>query len=327
MPLIVPEYSRRSYQLLNRSRPMPFVIAHRGASGLLPEHTLEAKALAHGLGADWLEQDLVLTRDNIPIVLHDIFLDTVTDVAEQFPGRQRSDGRYYAIDFELEEIRKLNASERFDHKTGLAVFPNRFPAHVGRFRIPSFEEEIQFIQGLNKSSGRVAGIYPEIKQPAFHEKEGKDITSVTLEILERYGYQTKNDACYLQCFDARTLKRVRNELGCGLRLVQLLEPADCQLELNSPEAMNGLMQKIAIYADGIGPNLLSVLPPQQSSYKRSVLVDAAHQAGLEVHPWTLRKDALPENFATFTDLHQALMQVGVDGVFSDFPGESIQLFQ
>ena len=95
----------------------PIVIAHRGASGYLPEHTLAAKAVAHAQGADFIEQDVVLTRDDQPIVLHDVHLDTVTDVAQVFPGRKRGDGRYYAIDFTLEEIQRLRVTERVDHQT------------------------------------------------------------------------------------------------------------------------------------------------------------------------------------------------------------------
>ncbi|MDB6140762.1 MAG: glycerophosphoryl diester phosphodiesterase, partial [Verrucomicrobiaceae bacterium] len=105
----------------------PIVIAHRGASGYLPEHTLPGKALAHAMGADCLEQDIVLSKDDVPIVMHDINLDTVTDVAKHFPDRKRDDGRYYALDFTLAEIKQLEACERFNPKTGKAVYPNRFP--------------------------------------------------------------------------------------------------------------------------------------------------------------------------------------------------------
>ena len=115
----------------------PVVIAHRGASGYLPEHTLPAKALAFGQGADFLEQDVVLTKDDQPIVMHDIHLDTVSDVAKKFPGRNRADGRYYAIDFTLAEVRTLQAQERIDLKSGTPVFAGRFPAQGSDFRIPS----------------------------------------------------------------------------------------------------------------------------------------------------------------------------------------------
>ena len=109
-----------------------------GASGYLPEHTLAAKAVAHVMGADFIEQDVVLTRDDHPIVLHDVHVDTVTDVATKYPGRARDDGRFYAIDFTLAEIRTLRVSERIDIETKKAVYPQRFPVGESAFRVPSF---------------------------------------------------------------------------------------------------------------------------------------------------------------------------------------------
>ena len=130
----------------------PIIIAHRGASGYLPEHTLECKAMAFGMNPDYIEQDVVLTKDNHPVVIHDHYLDTVSDVDRVFPGRKRSDGRYYVIDFTLEEIRKLRLRERIDLKTGNCVYPKRFPGEtIIDFKIPTLEEEIQLIQGDRKS--------------------------------------------------------------------------------------------------------------------------------------------------------------------------------
>ena len=134
------------------------IIAHRGASGYLPEHTLEAKALAYAMGADYLEQDVVATRDGQLIVLHDIHVDRVSDVAERFPDRHRSDGRYYVRDFDLPELRTLNVHERRDEDGKTAVFPRRFPTNSGRFSIATLGEEIEMIQGLNRSTGRAVGI-------------------------------------------------------------------------------------------------------------------------------------------------------------------------
>lgn len=169
------------------------VIAHRGASGYLPEHTLPAKAMAYAQGADYLEQDLVLTKDNALIVLHDHYLDRVTDVAERFPQRARKDGRFYAIDFTLKEIKSLKFTEGFDIKDGKQVqsYPNRFPMWKSDFRIHTFQEEIEFIQGLNHSTGKNIGLYPEIKAPWFHHQEGKDIARETLAVLKQYGYTKK----------------------------------------------------------------------------------------------------------------------------------------
>ena len=155
------------------------VIAHRGASGYLPEHTLAAKAMAYALGAHYIEQDVVMTKDDVLIVLHDITLDRTTDVSEKFSNRSRDNGRYYAIDFTLEEIRSLSATEGFRLRGDERVqgYQNRFPMNSSSFSISTLEEEIQLIQGLNKSTGKDIGIYPEIKQPKFHRDEGKDIST------------------------------------------------------------------------------------------------------------------------------------------------------
>lgn len=301
---------------------LPVIVAHRGASGYLPEHTLEAKAMAHALRADFLEQDIVLTRDDVPIVLHDIHLDTVTDVARVFPDRAGGDGRFYAIDFTWDEIRRLNVSERFDLQRNEAVFPNRFPVRQGHFQIPRLEDELEFLQGLNKSTRRNTGIYPEIKQPHFHRQAGKDITRIVLDVLTRYGYVGQEDACYLQCFDPAELRRIREEFGCQLKLIQLLEEETCRQSLISPEQTLGDLSAIARYANGIGPSLNGVF--QNGSATR--LVPAARDCGLLVHPWTYRSDALMGGFDAFYDLHAASLMVGVDGVFTDFPDQTRALF-
>jgi glycerophosphoryl diester phosphodiesterase len=135
------------------------------------------------MGADFLEQDIVLTKDDAPVVMHDIQLETISDVAERFPARKRTDEHYYALDFTLVEIKQLHANERINPKTGRAVYPNRFPPGRSSFQIPTLEEELQLIQGLNKTRGRVAGIYPEIKQPGWHRKQGHDVSRIVLPIL------------------------------------------------------------------------------------------------------------------------------------------------
>ena len=160
----------------------PILIAHRGASGYLPEHTLPAVVAAHVMGADYIEQDIVLSRDGIPLVLHDIYLETTTDVAVKFPGRNRSDGRFYAIDFDLDEIKSLSVHERVDG-SGTAVFGSRFPVVDMALRIPTLAEEITLINGLNHSRSRSAGYYIELKAPALHRAAGLDIATITLELL------------------------------------------------------------------------------------------------------------------------------------------------
>ena len=164
------------------------IVAHRGASGYLPEHTLASKAMAHAMNADYIEQDLVLSKDDIPIVIHDILLDDVTNVSEKYPNRKRKDGKYYVIDFTFEELKTLEITERFDSETGLQIYPSRFPKGASSFRLHSLQDEIELIQGLNKSTDKNIGIYPEIKNPKFHHENGKDFSKIVLEILTRYGY-------------------------------------------------------------------------------------------------------------------------------------------
>lgn len=316
-----------SIQMVNAETPI--VIAHRGASGYLPEHTLAAKALAHGMGAEYLEQDVVLTKDDQPIVLHDIHLDTVSNVAEVFPDRRRVDGRYYAIDFTLAEVQQLRASERVDAKTKKPVFPKRFPPRTSHFTIPTLAEELELIQGLNKSSGREAGIYTEIKAPAWHRGEGKDISKIVLEVLDRYGYCQRSDAAYVQCFEVVETKRIRQELNCQLRLVQLLGKNDWK-EVDFDFARQELtkaMSEIAEYAEGIGPRMDDVIRGRQKNGDLIVtsLVEVAHQHGLVVHPYTLRADALPDYTASFDELVKLFfVDAKVDGFFTDFPDMALQ---
>ena len=305
----------------------PIVIAHRGASGYLPEHTLEAKALAHAMGADFLEQDLVLSKDNIPVVLHDIYLDTVTDVATRFPERKRDDGRFYALDFTVTELKQLHVTERMDAKTDKAVYAGRFPVGKSSFQIPTLEEELEFIAGLNKSTGRVAGIYPEIKQPAWHRKQGRDISRVVLPILQRHGYRTKSDPCWVQCFEFAETKRLRTELGWEGRLVQLFgggkkgeDGTDFEF-LRSPAGLD----EVAKVADGIGPALGSIISGKSvADRKVTALVKEAHARKLAVHPYTIRADELPKTVTSLDEFHRLIfVEAGVDGVFSDFPDKTV----
>ena len=156
------------YTSVSIGQPSKIVIAHRGASGYLPEHTLVSIALAHGMGAHYIEQDIVLSKDDQPIVLHDISLQAVTNVADIFPGRARTDGKYYAIDFDLAEIKRLKVIERIDVEKNTVIYPTRFPSYQSAFQIPTLSEEIELIQGLNHSTGKSVGLYVEIKEPEWH---------------------------------------------------------------------------------------------------------------------------------------------------------------
>lgn len=315
--------------LLAMSAAPPLVIAHRGASGYLPEHTLAAKAVAHAQGADYLEQDVVLSRDGVPVVLHDIHIDTVTDVARRFPERKRADGRYYAIDFTLAELKQLAVSERFDPRTGEAVFPARFPVGVPGFQVPTLEEELRLVQGLNRSTGREAGVYPEIKEPAWHRREGQDVSRVVLDLLRRYGYRAKADKVFVQCFDPAEVRRIRGELRWEGRLVQLLE---ARLSPNHVPEYDRLrtregLAELARVADGIGPHLSDVFAPAAGGYQPTSLVADAHAAGLVVHPYTFRADQLPPGVPSFEELLRLFVGAGVDGLFTDHPDRTVALLR
>lgn len=310
------------------------VIAHRGASGYLPEHTIAAKAMAYAQGADYIEQDLVMTKDDELVVLHDRHLDTVTNVADLFPDRHRSDGRYYVIDFTLDEIRQLSVVERFEVKEGVAtpVFKDRFPLGKSSFHVHTFAEEIELIQGLNVSTGKSVGLYPEIKSPAFHREEGKDIAAAALIVLKQNGYDKKTDKVFFQCFDSSELQRIHDELmpqlDMDLPLVQLMgtEP-----EYHWMLDKKG-MQRLATYVDGIGPSAFLLVAPDSTAAEIKVtgLVELAHAAGLQVHPYTFRRERtqMPPFAKDYEDFLRIFFDVvGVDGVFTDFPDLTVKFLE
>ena len=294
------------------------VVAHRGASGYLPEHTLASKAMAHTMNADYIEQDLVLSKDDIPIVIHDILLDDVTNVLEKYPNRKREDGKYYVIDFTFEELKSLEVTERFDSKTGLQIYPNRFPKEKSSFRLHSLQDEIELIQGLNKSTGKHIGIYPEIKNPEFHHKNGKDISKIVLGVLTNYGYNSKEDNCILQCFDTKELERIRKKLNSDLFLVQLMESSEQQSQL----------PHFASYADGIGPWYKHLISSKTTSgFSFTSLVEEAHKLSLVVHPYTFREDSLDE-FDSFQEMIDVIIhKAGADGGFTDFPDRMKEILE
>ena len=302
---------------------MVAIIAHRGASGYLPEHTLPAKAMAYAMKADFLEQDVVATRDGELVVLHDVHLDRVTDVAARFPERAREDGRYYVRDLDLAEIRTLNVTERVD-EAGLAVFPNRFPANTGRFGIHTLAEELALVSGLNRATGKTTGIYPEIKRPQWHHEEGIDVAAAVLDLLAAHGYQSAGDPVFLQCFDAAELVRIRTELGCRLRLVQLIGEnswGESETDYDFLRSQQGLAE-VAKTVDAIGPwaEQLYSVDPIKGKPASSGLTEDAHSLGLLVHPYTFRADDLPPGFPCFEDMVRFFAgDLGIDGLFTDFP--------
>lgn len=308
------------------------MIAHRGASGHLPEHTIPAKALAYAMGADYLEQDIVATRDDRLIVVHDIHLDRVTDIAERFPERARDDGRFYARDFDLAEIETLKAHERTDEE-GQRVFPGRFKSAGEEFRVHSLERELELVAHLSRHGARPVGIYPEIKHPAWHRQEGVDISLLVLETLARFGYRDHAAPAYLQCFDENELQRIRHQLGCRLKLVQLIGEDDWTPEPTNFAAMRTTkgLAVLADTVDGIGPwfnRLYKANKRGGAGVSDSGFVTRAHEQGLFVHPYTFRSDALPPGFSDFDSLLEfAVGTLSIDGFFTDFPDAAVRFLK
>tara|TARA_B110000444_G_scaffold254556_1_gene287291 strand:- start:829 stop:1809 length:981 start_codon:yes stop_codon:yes gene_type:complete len=320
--------------LASQSESKKVVIAHRGASGYLPEHTLQAKAMAFAMGADYIEQDVVMTSDDHLIVLHDITLDRTTDVAECFPDRVRDDGRYYAIDFTLAEIKGLQASEGFEIVGGekKQSFAKRFPLGKSTFSVPTLSDEIELIQGMNKSTGKNIGIYPEIKSPEFHRKAGKDISTAVVKMLKSYGYTSKQDKVFLQTFSFEELKIIHNEIlpgeGIELNLVQLIDGASSYPWMFEADGMD----KLSAFADAVGPEKGLVVSPDSQKIDIQVtdFVARAHAAGMQVHPYTYRID--PGQLPAYADCFEDLLDIhyygaDVDGVFTDFPDHAVDFLR
>jgi glycerophosphoryl diester phosphodiesterase len=310
----------------NIKMPYPAIIAHRGACGYLPEHTLPAVELAHTFDADYIEQDVVLTSDGVPIVLHDVTLELTTNVATLFPERHRDDGLFYAIDFTLEEIKALNAHERTD-SLGNPVFPERHSGTEAEFKVPTLAEEIETVDRLNKSSGKRTGVYIELKRPEFHEQEGVDIYQAVIDVLTTFDRLGENAETVIQCFDPETLKRFAHEgifKGPLVQLVLTESIANWRGDFEAMHTMSGLKEVVA-YAHGIGPdvNLL-----ENESGGSSEMVMAAKKLGLFLHPYTLRADSETLPGVNFESLHKKLfIDLEVDGAFTDFADQTRELLK
>ena len=311
---------------------MTIVIAHRGASGYLPEHTLSAAAYAYALGADFIEQDVVLSKDSHPIVLHDIHLDQVTNVKDKFPNRSRGDGRWYAKDFELLELKQLTVHERTQLDGSGAIFPKRFPYGQGNFQIPTLQEEIDLIKGLNQSTGRNVGIYPEIKKPAWHMQEGVDISKVVLEILNTNDYNSPADNVFLQCFDSKELKRIKNKLNSSLPLIQLIGSNAWNESDDNYDLMltRQGVKNISSYAVGVGPylQLLYQTSVANNNIQPTIFSQFVRENNLLIHPYTFRADAVPLAFKDFAEMVIWFSNVlNVDGIFTDFVDKTVSLLK
>ncbi len=275
------------------------------------------------MGADYLEQDVVATRDDELVVLHDIHLDRVSNVADLFPDRERADGRFFVRDFTLSEVKQLSVHERLN-ADGSPVYPERGDGRGdGQYQIQTFSEELEFIAKLQAEEGRPVGIYPEIKRPQWHREEGVDITPLFLATLRAFGFESHSDPVYVQCFDDRELVRIRDFYRCELKLIQLIGENDWgeaetdYEDLRSPEGLKRLAKTV----DGIGPWVNRLYHYQNGGQVEDAgLVSAAHAEGLAVHPFTFRSDDLPPGFESFAELmHFTVDELSIDGLFTDFP--------
>ncbi len=300
------------------------VIAHRGASGYLPEHTYSGAVMAFASGADFLELDVVMTKDGHLIVMHDLTLNATTNVEEVFPEKNNKKGKSQVIDFTLNEIKLLKVHERSSRTGKNAAFPQRFPIDSQLFEIPTLDNMINLVKGLSKSSGRIMGLYIEIKAPEFHKKHNMDPASTMLKMLKHHGFKEATDPVFIQSFDSKTLKKLRYQHKTRLRLIQLIGENHWRLSdtdftyLKSEKGLN----EVSKYADGIGPwmNQLVTGVDLSGNFQITNLVKNARRKDLLIHSYTFRADRLPDYVSNFDELLDIFLnEVGVDGIFTDFP--------
>lgn len=311
----------------------PIVIAHRGASGLLPEHTIAAYTRAIDDGADFIEPDLVPTRDGVLVARHENEISGTTDVASRadFADRKSTktiDGAsvtgWFTEDFTLAELKTLRARERLPELRGTA--------NDGRFEIPTLDEIIALAQA------RGVGIYPETKHPTYFAAIGLPLEERLVAALDTAGWRDADAPVFIQSFEVNNLKRLDGMTD--VRLIQLVAaeggPADgtyrSYTEMLTPEGLKA----VAAYADGIGPEKTLVIPrgPDMRLTSPTRLVADAHAAGLKVHPWTFRAENyfLPADHRKGEDPRahgdlageiRAYLATGIDGLFSDFTAEAV----
>jgi glycerophosphoryl diester phosphodiesterase len=323
----------------------PIVIAHRGASGLRPEHTRLAYDLAIDQGCDFIEPDLVPTKDGHLIVRHENEIGGTTDVASrpEFAARQATktiDGQsltgWFAEDFTLAEIKTLRARERL---------PRLRPANSrydGQAPLLTFDEVVAIARAGSRRTGRTIGVYPELKHPSYFASIGLPTEDRLVARLKAHDLDSAAAPVFVQCFEVGPLKSLRGKTKA--RLVQLTAgaggPADRpDLTYTQMTSAEGL-KAVALYADGLGPEKTQVIPQDADRLlPATALVADAHAAGLVVHPWTVRAEnnflpaSLRRGDAAAADylaqpgdvaaVFKALYAAGVDGLFSDFPGLAV----
>lgn len=286
----------------------PVVIAHRGASGLYPEHTLAAYEAAIDMGADFIEPDLVMTRDGVLVARHERYLSTSTDVAdrEEFAGRKTvkpvGDGEredWFVEDFTLSELKSLRARQ---------TRPGRPSEHDGIHTIPTLTEILGLV-AITNQTGQTVGVYPELKSPSYFKVRGLDPKTALVEALEAAELDALGVPVFIQSFEPWVLRELDAETDWPL--VQLLPVTTG--EVLTPKAIAG-------YADGIGP-WKQVLMGFEGGPEAYIALAHAHE--LVVHPYTFRDDAVGPGFDTIQAELRAYYNLGVDGVFTDFPDTAL----
>ncbi len=291
------------------AEPVPLIIAHRGASGHLPEHTLAAYALAIEMGADFIEPDLVSTKEGVLVARHENEIGTTTDVAARFPERRTSKvvdgdtvGGWFTEDFTLAELRTLRANERLSFRSH---------ANDGRFPIPTFDEVLALADSAGRRRGREVGVYAETKHPTYFRSIGLPLEPTLLATLRARNLDRRDAPVFIQSFESGNLRELRTQTR--VRLIYLVgSPAQV-----TPAAL----REVATYAAGVGANTRLVVGEDSSATQTSLLRDA-HAAGLVVHVWTLRSESqfLPKRYGgdPLAEVRE-MQRFGVDGMFGDFP--------
>jgi glycerophosphoryl diester phosphodiesterase len=335
----------------------PLVIGHRGASGFLPEHTLESYRLAIKLGADYIEPDLVATKDGVLIARHEPLIGDTdpatrdsTDVADhpEFASRETTkmlDGfattGFFASDFTLAEIKTLGAKQTRGGR------PTEFD---GKFEVPTLQEVIDLAKRESRKRGRRIGIYPETKHPTFHQTLNLPLEGRLVRVLDRNGLNKRKSPVFIQSFEQSNLKELNTMTP--VRLVQLVDANDTDPITGNPTyaapfdrpydwtvsgdpvleartfgffATDEGLAEIKTYADGIGPWKVYIIPTTGSGggdvKPPTDLIQRAHAHGLLIHTWTFRDDAFPTGYPGGpVEEYLAFYRLGIDGVFSDFPG-------
>jgi len=312
----------------------PVIIGHRGACGLRPEHTLASYELAADLGADFLEPDLVSTRDGVLVARHENEISETTDVAEKFPDRKTRktvDGAvvegWFTEDFTLAELKTLRARERL---------PFRDRSHDGLYEVATLDEIIALAKRKSAGLGRVIGIYPETKHPTYFRSIGLGLEEPLVRALRAAGWDKRDSPVFIQSFEMQNLKDLKEMIdvplvflmgGPGERPFDLAARGDARTyaDLTSP----GELRAIASFAAGIGPWKRLIVPAREdgSLAPPTRLVADAHEAGLLVHPYTFRDEErflAPDYHSEPGAEYRQFFALGVDGLFSDFPGTAFK---